>query len=262
METRLGALRLANPIIGAAGAFGLTAVVPGAAQGDPLGAVVTASVSYRGHPGAPPRLVEAAAGAIFAPAGERTGIRRALGRCARLWATSPGPVVVSIVGESPGEVGAAAAELEGVRGVAAMELLIDDPDLIAETVRAARRACALPVWVKLHPDLPNLAVTLGAAASAGAAAATIGGGLHAAGPSGDGYLVGPATFPVVLASVQQIAPVAPLPLIVGGGIVSAEQARGYLRAGATAVQVGSAQLANPLAAMQIRAAFGALRASA
>ena len=101
-----------------------------------------------------------------------------------------------------------------------------------------------------------MAALLAALASAGAVAATLGGGLPASGPDGgEGYLVGPATFPVVLALVQQLADAAPLPILAGGGVASAAEARAYLRAGAAAVQVGSAHLANPYAAWNVAAAL-------
>ena len=106
-------------------------------------------------------------------------------------------------------------------------------------MRAVRRACALPVWAKLPADTPAATSVLAALASAGAAATSFSGGLPVGGPDGTGgYLVGPATFPVVLALVQQLAAESPLPIIAGGGVVSPVEARAYLRAGAAAVQVG------------------------
>ena len=74
-----------------------------------------------------------------------------------------------------------------------------------------------------------------------------------------GRLVGPATFPVVLALIARLAVDAPLPLIACGGVTGAEAARAYLAAGAAAVQVGSAHLAQPDAAETICAALLSLR---
>ena len=70
-----------------------------------------------------------------------------------------------------------------------------------------------------------------------------------------GRLVGPATFPVVLALIARLARAAPLPLIACGGVNGANAARAYLAAGAAAVQVGSAHLAQPDAAEVICAAL-------
>src|SRR5881392_894540 len=99
METRLGQLRLANPVIGAAGTSGGLAGHRTTPANPPLGALVTASLSYRRRVGRPPRVAESAAGAIYVPGAARTGIRPALRRHARTWAASPSPVVVSLVDE-------------------------------------------------------------------------------------------------------------------------------------------------------------------
>jgi dihydroorotate dehydrogenase (NAD+) catalytic subunit len=264
METRLGPLRLATPVIAAAGVLGMLTDAARWPAEPSLGAVVTASLTYRSRAGRPPRIAETPAGALHVPGEARTGIRLALRRVARAWAAAPAPVVVSLADETPGALVAAAAELEGTPGIAAIELnlgeseasnnvpLGHDPRATGETVRLVRRACALPVWIKLPADTPDWEAVLAAGAAAGASAATLTAGWPASGLDlRAGYLVGPATFPLGLALVQQIAPTAPLPIIACGGIVSAAEARAYLRAGAAAVQVGSAHFANPRAAWQI-----------
>ncbi len=222
----------------------------------PLGAVVTASLAYRRRRGSPLRVVEAVAGAVLIPGDARAGIRGLLRRYARTWAESSCPIVVSVDGDSPAELAAAATELEGVAGVGAIELPLPNLDVVAESIRAVRRACALPIWAKLAPDTPELSQAMALAATAGATAVTIGGGLSAGLPDGThGFLVGPATLPVILAAVQRAAAEAPLPLIANGGVATPDDARAYLRAGATAVQVGSAQLADPRAAFRVAGAF-------
>ena len=287
METRLEPLRLASPVIGAAGVFGLAAdldrllrpvtwnagqdhalrpggdrvdspsstALPNAQPGAPPGAIVTASLAHRSRSGSPARLVEMAGGALLVPSGARTGVGTALRRSARQWAAAPCPVVVSLWDDTPDAVAAAAASLEGERGAAAIELRIDDPETLGATVRGVRRVCALPVWVKLAPDAPDLEAALHAAAAAGAVAATIGGGLQARAAGYAGVLVGPATFPVVLDVVHAVAATAALPIIAGGGVATVEDARAYLAAGAIAVQVGSAHFADPLAVIRIAAAL-------
>ncbi|HEY7293634.1 MAG TPA: hypothetical protein VH916_01280 [Dehalococcoidia bacterium] len=266
METRLGPLRLATPVIAAAGVLGtLTDAARWPAE-PLLGAAVTASLAYRSRGGRPPRIAETPAGALYVPSEARTGIRVALRRVVRAWAAAPAPVVVSLADETPGALAAAAAELEGTPGVAAIELNLGeaeapngipvghDPRATGETVRLVCRACALPVWIKLPADASDWEAVLAAGAASGAIAATLTAGWPAGGVDlRAGYLVGPATFPLGLALVQQIAPTAPLPIIACGGVVSAVEARAYLRAGAAAVQVGSAHFANPRAAWQVAA---------
>jgi dihydroorotate dehydrogenase (NAD+) catalytic subunit len=168
------------------------------------------------------------------------------------------------------------------------------PQAVRQILHEVRLVNDLPLLVKLPIDLPDPWETLRAAAAGGAVAATFVGGLpalgagrgagperrsrggtgapdsalggvgagagsRAGGPGGDlpfhGRLVGPATFPVVLALIARLAVDAPLPLIACGGVTGAEAARAYLAAGAAAVQVGSAHLAQPDAAETICAAL-------
>ena len=282
----LGALRLPGAVLAAAGALGFGAVAvagggggggggasPAAASAGPPVAAVTAGITWRSHGGRPPRLLETPAGAVYLPGSAGLGVDRALSRYARLWAARPAPLVVSVRGGAAAEYALVAAELEGVPGVAALELdatapdgasgapLGHDPVALRRLLAEVRRTCDLPLLVKLPADLPDAAAALRAAAAGGAVAATLTGGLAAvAGPDegeapAPGWLVGPATFPAVLHLVTRLARGAPLPLIACGGVAGVEQARAYLRAGAAAVQVGSAHLADPQAASTISAAL-------
>jgi dihydroorotate dehydrogenase (NAD+) catalytic subunit len=281
----LGALRLPGAVLAAAGAFGFGAAAvagasesagggaPPAASAAPPVAAVTAGITWRSHGGRPPRLLETPAGAVYLPGSAGLGVDRALSRYARLWAVRAAPLLVSVRGGASAEYALVAAELEGVPGVAGLELDATAPDgasgapfghdpvALRRLLAEVRRTCDLPLLVKLPADLPDAEGALRAAAAGGAVAATLCGGLAAvAAPDGDeapapGWLVGPATFPAVLHLVTRLARDAPLPLIACGGVAAVEQARAYLRAGAAAVQVGSAHLADPQAAGSISAAL-------
>ena len=261
---RLGELVLANQVMAAAGCLAEEVLRARPGSLPPLGAWVTSSLAARSSRGVPPRLAEAPAGVLYTPGTTRTGIAGTLRRRAAVWASLPEPVIVSLTGDSPEALAAAAAVLEGERAVAAVELDLvtgdeqtDEslgwaPEAVGEAVRLVRRARPGPVLAKLPADAPDLGAGLRAAAAAKADAAVVGGGFLAA----TRRLVGPATFPLLLAIVSRIAPVAPLPIVAGGGIGSAAHVRAYLRAGAAAVQVGSALLADPLAGNRIAALLG------
>jgi dihydroorotate dehydrogenase (NAD+) catalytic subunit len=238
-----------------------------------LAGIITGGVSLRSRGGAPPRLIETPAGVLYRRGAARLGVAAALRRHGRAWAAAPVPVIVNLVADAADEFAAAAAALAGARGVAAVELDLAGPDAATgrpfghdplatgRLVRRVRQACTLPVLVKLPADAPALADSVGAGAAAGAAAAVVAAGLPAGErPAGEGALagalVGPATFPVILGLVGQIAPQASLPVIACGGVATAAHAARYLRAGAAAVQVGSAHLANPRAALDVAAALG------
>jgi dihydroorotate dehydrogenase (NAD+) catalytic subunit len=237
----------------AAGAFGYDAGRGYAAVIGRLGAVVTKGVTARSRSGESPRLVESPAGVIYAPGGARLGVGAAARRYGHAWAASPAPVVVNLEADEGSGFVVSAAALEGGPGVSALELNLASlnaatgipfghvPAESGQIIREVRRVCQLPVLAKLPADSPDPERVLDACAAAGAAGVVLAGGLPVAG----GTLVGPATFPLVLALVRRLAPGAPLPVVACGGVATADQAMAYFRAGACAVQVGSAHLANP-----------------
>ncbi|MBI3972472.1 MAG: hypothetical protein HY332_14420 [Chloroflexi bacterium] len=252
----LGGLTLENRVLVAAGCLPEQVRLPDDVG---LGAIILRGVAWRRRRGAPPRLRETAAGALYTPGSARGGVAELVRRRSAPWASRPEALIVNLIGDSPDELAAAAAQLEGVRWVAAVELNLEGmrsevdpprgpaPEMVFEAVRGVRRGCGLPVLVKVAAGDSAVDEHLRASATAGATAATIGGGLYA----GSGYLVGPATFPLVLAEVTRLAPLSPLPLLACGGVATAAHARAYLQTGAAAVQVGSAHLADPLAAVRV-----------
>lgn len=248
-------LPLLSPVIASSGVVAVGSLVARFTREDGIGALVTPGYGPGGRRGHPPRLRESAAGALYRPGTSWIGIREAVRRQGRIWETSPVPIIVNSLGEQPDHFAACAAQLEGVRGPVAIELnlahtgddvpLGHDPKLVARTVAGVRQACDLPVIVKLPFDVPDVQAVVAACAAARAAAVTLTGGV----PVGDAYLVGPATFPLVLDLIRRVARAAPLPIIACGGVTGAREVQAYLTAGAAAVQVGSAHLANPRAAV-------------
>ena len=107
-------------------------------------------------------------------------------------------------------------------------LVAEDPQLVRHTLRRVMQVCQLPVIVKLPYDLADPEAALDACAEGGAVGAVVGAGV----PTGDGMLLGPATFPLVLELVRRLARDAPLPVIACGGIATVQHARAYLDAGA------------------------------
>lgn len=242
---------------GSLGAGAIAGLPPGV-----LGAAVTPTYALRRQWFPPAALREVTGGVILSGVPPVEALVPALRRHAHGWAASATPVVVSLLADATGGAPAAAAHLEGVAGPVAIELcfayaadeegalLAAGTRLVRETVRDVGHVCRLPVIVKLPAGL-DPAATLGACASGGAVAAVIAGGV----PVDGGYLCGPAAFPFALALVRRLAAGAPLPLIACGGVATAAHAREYLAAGAVAVQVGSAHLANPRASVDVALAL-------
>jgi dihydroorotate dehydrogenase (NAD+) catalytic subunit len=204
---------------------------------------------------------------------QNIGMDKLVRDLAPAWARWKVPVIVSILGGSPDEYGECAARLEGVDGVAALELNISSPNAqtggmefgqdarsAADVTAACVRATTLPVIVKLTPNVTDIVEIARACVDAGASALTVINTLQAMSidsstqrPSiarGFAGLSGPAIKPVALRMVWQVAAAVDVPVIGCGGISNATDCIEFLLAGATAVQVGTATFRNPRAPME------------
>jgi dihydroorotate dehydrogenase (NAD+) catalytic subunit len=255
-------LKLASPVLTAAGCFGYGVEYARMVDLTAIGAIITRSSSLRGRRAHAPRLLETPAGVLAVGGWPDPGLARVLDRFAPVWATWNTPVILSIGGATLEEYVAAAAALEGVEGIAGLELnLAEHADRAARITAATRAATQLPLLIKLPPLGVKLRDLARSAADAGADALTLIGsprGMAADPHSGDrlhGWLSGPAIRPLALAIVAEVAAAVAVPIAGCGGVASAADARQFLAAGALAVQVGAALLANPNAAAQIGAAL-------
>ena len=127
-------------------------------------------------------------------------------------------------------------------------LFAHDAELAAEAI-AATAVCGRPRWAKLSPNTPDLVDIAGAVAAAGAEAVTLVNTVQGTFPEiagRGGGLSGPAIHPVALRAVYAVRAAHPdLPIVGVGGVTDAETALDLLRAGASAVQVGTATFAHP-----------------
>lgn len=270
----------------ASGTFGYDGYgrgVPADANLAQLGAVIPKTVTRQPRQGNPePRWYPPSFREGLA-AGETTllnsiglanpGIEDALARLAPQWRQMGTTVVLSLSGESAAQFGEMAGLTRGVAGFQALELNLScpniedgahfshDPRLAASAMAAVRANTDLPVLVKLSPNVPDVTVIARAVVDAGADALTLSNTIPAmridvatrkpvlGGISGG--LSGPALRPVAVALVYRTVQAVDVPVVGVGGIFCAQDALEYLMAGATAVQVGSANLADPRAAFRI-----------
>ncbi len=268
-------LRLANPVMTASGTFGYGTEYGDFVDVQRLGAIVCKGTTLQPREGnPPPRLAETPAGLLNAIGLQNIGVEALVRDKAPMWASWQVPVIVNIAGESIEDYGALAARLDGVAGVSGLEVNIGcpnvrsggmefgtDPKAAASVTAAVRQATSLPVIVKLTPNVTSIADIALAVERAGADAVCLINSLRgmAIDISGRrpslgnvcGGLSGPAVKPVALHMVYQVAGAVKVPVIGCGGIASARDALEFIMAGASAVEVGTAQFANPRALLDV-----------
>jgi dihydroorotate dehydrogenase (NAD+) catalytic subunit len=264
----VGGVQLRTPVIAASGTFGYGTEVP-LCDRKALGGMVSKGIFLRPRPGTPPpRIVETPAGMLNAIGLQGPGVDALVGDYARLWATWDFPVLVNVNGETVDEYGELAARLDGVPGVAGLEINVscpnvreggmffgNDPHAAAAVTSAVRRRTLLPVWVKLTPAVTDITVIARACEDAGAdalsAVNTFVGmsiDLNTRQPRlafRTGGLSGPAIRPLALYLAHRTAQAVSIPVVGIGGIACAEDAMEFLAAGCRAVQVGTATFVDP-----------------
>ncbi len=263
-------LVLANPIVAAAGPFGYGVEVADVVDLSRLGGLVTRGTTLRPRGGhRAPRTVEVPAGLLLGIGPQNPGIELVLERYAPVWATWAVPVILNVCGESSGEVVELVRRLEGAPGVAGVELNLScpnasrggvafglDADAAGSLVAAVRRATDLPVIAKLTAAAADVRAVARAVEQAGADAISAINTLPglvlsaardgAALGSGYGGICGPAIRPVALRVVHEVAQVVDVPVIGIGGVATVDDVLDLLAAGASAVGVGVAALADPM----------------
>jgi dihydroorotate dehydrogenase (NAD+) catalytic subunit len=260
-------LMLRRPVLTAAGCFGYGVEYARLADIAGIGAIVTRSTTLHSRRVArPPQLIETPAGLLAVGAWPNPGLARVLERHAPIWAGWDTPVVLSVAGADADEFAAFAAALEGVEGIAGLELNLAGHADSARLVASVRAATQLPLLAKLVPQegaaLPLAALARSLADAGADAIVAIGSprGMLIDPQNGErieGWLSGPALRPLALALVADVVSAVGVPVIGCGGIASVQDARQFLAAGAVAVQIGAALLTDPGAAARIGTALEA-----
>lgn len=266
-------LRLESPVLVASGTFGYGFDAEHVDR-TALGAIVTKGTTLRPREGnAPNRIAETASGMLNAIGLQNPGVDYVARVYAPAWASWSVPVIVNVAGDSVDEYIAVARRLDGVPGIAGLELNIScpnvanglqfgvDPGLAAELTRAVRAATRLPLWVKLTPNVTDIVAVARAVEDAGADAVCaintfVGMAIDVRRrrpllSRGSGGLSGPAIKPLALHAVWQVAAEVRIPVIGIGGIMTPADALEFLLAGAAAVQLGTVNYVRPQAAREV-----------
>lgn len=275
LSVRIGELVLKNPVMTASGTFGYGQEFASVVNLPALGAIVVKGISLtprQGNP--PPRVAETPCGMLNAIGLENVGVEAFIEEKLPFLLGINVPVVVNILGDTLEEYGELAQRLDGVQGVSALEVNIScpnvkqggvvfgtDPHMARAVTEAVCRNTALPVIVKLSPNVMDIRPLALAAQEGGAAAVSLINTLLGMAIDSKtrrprlanivGGLSGPAIKPVALRMVWQVAAAVRIPVIGIGGIASATDAIEFLLAGASAIQVGTANFVNPMATMDI-----------
>ena len=269
LRVKIGGLTLANPVIAASGCFGYGVEYAPALDLSTLGGVAVKGLFLQERDGhAPPRIVETPAGMLNAIGLQGIGVYRfvkeKLPELRRLGAT----VIVNICGSTLDEYVEVARVLSDAEGVGALELNISCPNIkeggiqfgcslggTHDVVSAVRKVTSLPVIPKLTPNVTEPSSFARAAEEAGADAISLVNTFLAMAidietrlpklTNGMGGLSGPAIRPIAVRMVYECRQVVKIPIIGMGGIASAEDAIEFMIAGANAVQIGTANFADP-----------------
>ncbi len=263
-------ITLSNPIMGASGCFGYGAEFAELYDINCLG-----SFSFKGttlHPrfgNSTPRIAESTGGLLNAVGLQNPGVHKVIAEeLPRMRGFFTKPVMANVSGFSLEEYVETCRLLDGQDQVGWLEVNVSCPNVhmgglsfgttpqsAAAVTKAVKAVCSKPVIVKLSPNVSDIASIAKACRDAGADGLslinTLVGmriDLKTFRPvlfNGTGGLSGPAVFPVALSMVHKAAQAVDMPIIGIGGISSAEDVIEMMLAGATAVQIGSANLVDP-----------------
>ena len=276
LSVNLLGIELDNPVIPASGTFGYGREFAELYDINCLGTFSFKGTTLRPRLGNPlPRIAEAPAGMLNAVGLQNPGVDRVISEeLPRLKTVFRKPVMANVSGFSVEEYAETCARLDACDQVGWLEVNIScpnvhdggmsfgtDPAMAARVTKAVKAVTTKPVIMKLSPNVTYIAAIASACQEAGADGISLINtlmGLRISLKSRrpvlanvTGGLSGPAVFPVALRMVYQVAKAVKIPVVGMGGVSSAEDVVEMMLAGATAVEVGAANLADPFACMKI-----------
>jgi dihydroorotate dehydrogenase (NAD+) catalytic subunit len=269
LSVRIGSMTLANPLIAASGCFGYGVEYAELFDLSQLGGVAVKGLflaEREGHPA--PRIVETPAGMLNAIGLQGIGVHRFVAEKLPELHARRATVIVNVCGTTIDEYAEVSRILSDAEGVGALELNISCPNIkeggiqfgcsltgTFDVVNAVRKVTTLPIFPKLTPNVTDPAAFAKAAEDAGADAVSLVNTFLAMVIDVEtrrpkisnivGGLSGPAIRPIAVRMVYECRQRVKIPIIGMGGIADARDALEFIIAGATAVQVGTANFADP-----------------
>ncbi len=269
LTTKLGRLKLKNPVLVASGTFGYGEEYSQFLNLSELGGLITKAVTLSptaGNP--PPRLAETPAGLLNCIGLENPGVDIFIKEKLPFLRKFDTKIIVNIAGEKESDYLELTKILSKVEGIDALEINISCPNVkkggyslginpgkVYSLTKSLKKVTHLPLIVKLTPNVTDVTETAKAAEDAGAEALSLINtllGMAIDVPTQKpklsnitGGLSGPAIRPVAVRMVWQVAQKVEIPLIGMGGIMSSEDALEFVLAGASAIAIGTANFVDP-----------------
>jgi dihydroorotate dehydrogenase (NAD+) catalytic subunit len=279
LATSVCGILLKNPVLAASGTYGYGVEFQQLVDLTEVGGIVVKGLSREPMEGNPaPRLYETQAGMINSIGLQNIGVRAFVEQKLPALRSAGTAVFANIFGYTVDDYREVARVLEDAEGIAGYELNVSCPNtahggiffssdcgLLAELVGAVRRVAKRPLIVKLSPNVDRIEPLAQAAESAGADAISLVNTfvslaidaetrrprIHGSNGVGFGGLSGPAIKPIALRMVYEAARAAKIPVIGMGGISNGVDAAEFLIAGASAVEVGTANFWDPASPARI-----------
>lgn len=275
LKVNVAGIAMKNPVMTASGTFGYGQEFTPFFDLNRLGAIVIKGLSLEPSPGnPPPRTVETCGGMLNAIGLENVGVEAFVKDKLPFLQTLDTVVILNIYGRNMDEYGAITRRLEGIEGLAGLEVNIScpnvkagglafgtDPKMAFQVTKTVREKTDLPLIVKLSPNVTNIATIARSVEDAGADALSLINTIM--GMAVDinthrpklanviGGLSGPAIKPIALRMVWNAVQAVDIPVVGIGGIMNATDALEFLIVGARAIQVGTANFVNPKTAVEI-----------
>ncbi|QDT33683.1 dihydroorotate dehydrogenase [Thalassoglobus polymorphus] len=268
LHVQLNRLKLRNPILVASGTFGYAKEMSAFVDFSKLGGIVPKTVTGEPRIGnAPPRTVETTSGMLNSIGLDNDGIDTFIEKHVPYLTGLDTALIANIAGRTVEDFATLAGKLANCSGIAALELNISCPnvsggvdfgtnaDSARDVVRAVRDVCSFPIIAKLTPNVTDITKIAAGAAEGGADAVSCVNTFQ--GMAIDwrkrkpilgnvlGGLSGPAIKPLALRAVYQVANAIDIPIIGVGGIATIDDVMEFLIAGASAVQIGTANFYDP-----------------
>jgi dihydroorotate dehydrogenase (NAD+) catalytic subunit len=275
LAVEIAGIRFNNPVIGASGTFGYGLEFAELIDLNRLGGFATKGLSARPLPGnAPPRIVETHGGMLNAIGLQNIGARAFIEEKLPLLRSYDTRVIANVFGYSDADYLEAITILNDGEGIAAYELNIscpnvkeggivigNSPSAAARLTEKTKRLSARPLIVKLSPNVTDVALLARAIVEAGADCLSLINTIVGMSVDvntrlprlsyGTGGLSGPAIRPIAVRMVYEVASAVEVPLIGIGGIASSTDALEFIIAGATAIQIGTANYYDPTVTMKV-----------